>query len=201
MPADGVFGVLAAGRMESALTAEGTRKRDSIQANERDQGDPYRGSPPPDSLANDHHRFSFLLVRRFVISLTRSWVVAVRIAALATRTASEPGAKAATCGHAARSTRRARFRSTAPPRRFPATTASRSGPGARNTTTRFPWDERPSSRIRLISSERTSLAVSAGQTARRARPLRRRAPRIDRPARVRMRWRNPCTFARRRLFG
>lgn len=33
------------------------------------------------------------------------------------------------------------------------------------------------------------------------RPLRRRAPRIARPARVRMRKRNPCTLARRRLFG
>jgi hypothetical protein len=33
------------------------------------------------------------------------------------------------------------------------------------------------------------------------RPLRRRAARIERPARVRMRRRKPCTFARRRLFG
>ena len=41
----------------------------------------------------------------------------------------------------------------------------------------------------------------AGQTLIRARPLRRRAARIARPARVRMRSRNPCVFARRRLFG
>lgn len=33
------------------------------------------------------------------------------------------------------------------------------------------------------------------------RPLRRRAARMPRPARVRMRSRNPCTLARRRLFG
>ncbi len=33
------------------------------------------------------------------------------------------------------------------------------------------------------------------------RPLRRRALRIARPARVRMRRRKPCTLARRRLFG
>jgi hypothetical protein len=39
------------------------------------------------------------------------------------------------------------------------------------------------------------------QTLIRARPLRRRAARIARPARVRMRSRNPCVFARRRLFG
>ncbi len=41
----------------------------------------------------------------------------------------------------------------------------------------------------------------SGQTLTRARPLRRRAARIARPARVRMRSRNPCVFARRRLFG
>ena len=41
----------------------------------------------------------------------------------------------------------------------------------------------------------------AGQTLTRARPLRRRAARIARPARVRMRSRNPCVFARWRLFG
>jgi len=41
----------------------------------------------------------------------------------------------------------------------------------------------------------------AGQTLTRARPLRRRAASTARPARVRMRSRNPCVFARRRLFG
>jgi hypothetical protein len=40
-----------------------------------------------------------------------------------------------------------------------------------------------------------------GQTLTRPRPLRRRAERIARPALVRMRSRNPCVFARRRLFG
>jgi hypothetical protein len=38
-------------------------------------------------------------------------------------------------------------------------------------------------------------------TVRRERPLRRRAAKIARPARVRMRWRNPCVFARWRLLG
>jgi len=41
----------------------------------------------------------------------------------------------------------------------------------------------------------------AAQTLTRARPLRRRAASTARPARVRMRSRNPCVFARRRLFG
>ena len=39
------------------------------------------------------------------------------------------------------------------------------------------------------------------QTDRPLRPLRRRAERIDRPARVRIRSRKPCTLCRRRLFG
>ena len=40
-----------------------------------------------------------------------------------------------------------------------------------------------------------------GQAARRLRPLRRRADRIERPARVRIRNRNPWVLARRRVFG
>ena len=39
------------------------------------------------------------------------------------------------------------------------------------------------------------------ETLRRLRPLRRRAARIARPARVRMRSRKPWVFARRRVFG
>lgn len=41
----------------------------------------------------------------------------------------------------------------------------------------------------------------ATQAARRLRPLRRRPARMARPARVRIRSRNPWVFARRRLFG
>ena len=43
--------------------------------------------------------------------------------------------------------------------------------------------------------------AARAQTARLLRPLRRRADRMLRPARVRMRSRNPCTLWRRRLFG
>lgn len=42
---------------------------------------------------------------------------------------------------------------------------------------------------------------SRPQAESSSRPLRRRAARIARPARVRMRSRKPCVFARRRLFG
>jgi hypothetical protein len=43
--------------------------------------------------------------------------------------------------------------------------------------------------------------ASRAQTARLLRPLRRREDKMARPARVRMRSRNPCTLWRRRLFG
>ena len=43
--------------------------------------------------------------------------------------------------------------------------------------------------------------VPAGQADRRVRPLPRRADKMARPARVRMRVRKPCVRARRRLLG
>ena len=46
-----------------------------------------------------------------------------------------------------------------------------------------------------------SVATRTGQALSCARPLRRRAARMARPARVRIRSRKPWTFARRRLFG
>ena len=51
------------------------------------------------------------------------------------------------------------------------------------------------------SLELTSLVDPADQADRRVRPLSRRALRMDRPALVLMRARNPCLRARRRVFG
>jgi hypothetical protein len=42
---------------------------------------------------------------------------------------------------------------------------------------------------------------TTGQADRRARPRRRRAFKMAWPARVAMRWRNPCRLARFRLLG
>jgi hypothetical protein len=58
-----------------------------------------------------------------------------------------------------------------------------------------------SSPLREAPAVTAANAGCAGQTLTRARPLRRRAARTARPALVRMRSRNPCVFARRRLFG
>ena len=65
---------------------------------------------------------------------------------------------------------------------------------------RVPRAER---RVATKSARRRSRepAGSTGQADRRVRPLERRAARIDRPARVRIRRRKPWVLARRRLFG
>jgi hypothetical protein len=92
------------------------------------------------------------------------------------------------------------------------TSAGRSEPGS---TRRLPdTSDRPALLPRLLAaskSARRRIRAAAGsmsmrcrvrpQTLTRARPFRRRADRIARPARVRMRSRKPCVFARRRLFG
>ncbi len=67
--------------------------------------------------------------------------------------------------------------------------------------------EREARRPRRTAAVKSALrrmrwaAGSTGQAARRARPLRRRAERIERPARVRIRSRKPWVLARRRLLG
>ena len=53
----------------------------------------------------------------------------------------------------------------------------------------------------VVGGEHGDLMSALAQTARLLRPLRRRAEMMARPARVRMRRRNPCTLWRRRLFG
>ena len=67
-------------------------------------------------------------------------------------------------------------------------------------------DRRPPGALRLRSpgagaADSLRRAWAWLQAERRARPLARRAVRIARPARVRMRSRKPWVFARRRLFG
>jgi hypothetical protein len=114
-----------------------------------------------------------------------------------------------------RSRRRTRFRTTAgPTARLTTnpTSACRSEPGS---TSRLPDSSgRPALLPRLLAaskSARRRIRAAAGsmsmrwrsrpQTLTRARPFRRLAARTARPARVRMRSRKPCVFARRRLFG
>ncbi len=60
----------------------------------------------------------------------------------------------------------------------------------------------PSCLVSRLSTRNTStMRPKQDHTEILARPLRRRFERIERPARVRMRKRKPCTLWRRRLFG
>ena len=84
------------------------------------------------------------------------------------------------------------------------------GSASKRCSTRY---EHPQRRPRRTASWKSAFArIRAGagsitaprgaaQAESSARPLRRRAERIARPARVRMRSRKPCVLARRRLFG
>lgn len=113
----------------------------------------------------------------------------------------------------ARSRRRTVFRCTAFPTAFATMKPNRDGPPpSRSTTcsTVIRPGTRPPRRTALANSlARVTLFVRGSivrarrrnQAESSERPLRRRAPRIARPARVRMRSRKPCTFARRRLLG
>lgn len=87
------------------------------------------------------------------------------------------------------------------------------GPRSRAWSARNTWTtnrDRPARRPRRTTRRNSWFLVSraaAGSTAGRdqavscARPRRRREATMARPARVRMRSRNPCFLARRRLFG
>ena len=54
---------------------------------------------------------------------------------------------------------------------------------------------------RVLNRQARCALAATGYAESSVRPLRRRAPRMARPARVRIRRRKPCTLARRRLFG
>ena len=135
-----------------------------------------------------------------VISVIRSWVRASRMASRATRTTSCPSTpRGATSRIAARRTRRARFRL-----HRAADLLARDQRELPRTGSDKQYHPLPVDRLRIIEDALDRPGTHrCGQpeTLRRLRPLRRRAARIDRPARVRIRRRKPCVFARRRVFG
>jgi hypothetical protein len=115
-----------------------------------------------------------------------------------------------------RSRRRTLFRATAVPTARLTTKPTNGLCRDSGATSRCPeTSDRPARLPRLVAASKSarrriradagSIALAATrvrpQTLTRARPFRRRADRMARPARVRMRSRKPCVFARRRLFG
>ncbi len=122
-----------------------------------------------------------------------------------------------------RSRRRTRLRTTAPPTARDTANPTRARldrlagsvtvrglvtvrTSADRATRRWPGPRRRASAksVRRRSRESagsTQISDPIGQAESLSRPLARRAPRIARPALVRMRSRKPCVLARRRLFG
>ncbi len=95
--------------------------------------------------------------------------------------------------------RRARLRTTAPPTRRPATKATLPEPGATNTITRRPWTG--SADDSSVAGDEVVRVVAGAYAESLVRPFALRLARMARPARVRMRDRNPWVFLRLRLFG
>lgn len=150
MDPDRLLRVMRARGVEAALTAEPTRKDCAVNLDQHDERQTdRRPGRPHDATDGVHRRSTRARVSNSSNSVTRSWVFTPRIAARATSTTSlSSPARGASCCHAARRTRRARFRTTAPPTRRPATNATSPEPGATKATTLFPWDRRPSSSTR-----------------------------------------------------
>jgi hypothetical protein len=154
--------IVRARGIETALTAEPPRQHHAVQADRADErrtsrraGDPRRA---PQCSAHESTRAR---TSRSFNSATRSCVLAPLIAERATRTMSASRtARDRSSTQAARRTRLARFRATAPPTRRPATNATFPEPGATKATTRPAWNGRPSDRTRPTSGARVAAARS-----------------------------------------
>ena len=130
-----------------------------------------------------------------------------------TTTSAPAGIRSSRARRRCRSRRCTRCRTTAPPTARLTTKPTRASsrpPGRAKCTTRVPRATRCPRRTAVTKSSRRVSRAAAGSTGAvrsepqadsSVRPRRRRAAMIARPARVRMRSRNPWVRARRRLFG
>ena len=158
--------VARAGGGEPALPTQPAGKREPVERDRAEQDRPRGSADPPHDASNHLHRRTSSRSSSSVISSIRSWVRASRMVSRATTTTSRPSTPCgATSRRAARRTRRARFRCTAPPIFLPAMNADSPDPGATNNTTRFPCTGRPSRNTRWIAGVRTSRSAGDGQTA------------------------------------
>jgi len=161
---------------------------------------------------------------------SRSWPSVAEAAALAagsalTTTSAPTGSRGSRSRTRWRSRRITLCRWTDPPTALPTTNPTRAdsagsgtAAGSRCTTSVPRPARRPSRTVRVKSCLPVNRAAggsttwprvfvwivihaAVGQAESSRRPLRRRAPMIARPARVRIRSRKPCVLARRRLFG
>jgi hypothetical protein len=170
--ADRILRVMAAARLEPALATEHAGEREPIGSDQADRRSTQGRRQGPQDRAHRHRLTPFMTD---LISSATSCDRALAMASRATSTTSRSPSIGRASAHAARSTRRARLRCTAPPTRLPATTASRPLPGRSNTSTRDARCGLQVSRISSISRECTVTRSrrSNGQTRAALAPARR----------------------------
>jgi hypothetical protein len=153
---DGVLRVVRTRGVETALATEPPGERRAIHADEPDLERANGCASRPQGTAS-HEGTDGSRRSSSVISATRSRVFAPRMASRATMTTSFPSPTiGATSRQASLRIRLARLRSTAPPTRREATTATPLEPGARNSTTRSACNDRPTSNTLRTWDARTA---------------------------------------------
>ncbi len=211
----GLDGVLATGRHESTRRQPQRGHHVSVELDHVHHRAPWRGAEIAKPGSHRRAVISLCERRRPDTNCSRRRADdASRLPGSARITTRSAGSRSSTTVRATCRNRRAtRWRSTAEPTDLPTTKPIR-GPAAplgsrRRCTTRSGCAARtpcltvaPNSVDRVIRycAGSTSLPEQTQAVSER-RPLRRRPVTIARPARVRIRRRNPCTRARRRLFG
>jgi hypothetical protein len=209
VPPQGHRAVLAAGRQEATARCQQRTYPDAVTADQGQQAAGHR------AWARFRRRRCHLVTRSSARSRSAASSEKLRPAAdgAARRTSLLPaGSRRRRSCIRWRSRRRTRLRTTALPTPREIMNPTRDGAatdrtGVRRCTTTEPRAARRPCRTARENSGRRRNREAAGSTSlpaqadSSARPLRRRAARIARPARVRMRSRNPWVLARRRLFG
>src|ERR1700733_4347200 len=208
--------VLAAGRAEPACRQTHRRHVRPVQLDQQDRC-PHR-QPAKGPHPGPHRRpfgSTWARVNPARSSCSRRAEIAFRLPGNARITIRSPGSSSVITLRATwRSRRATRCRCTADPTDFPTTSPIR-GPGSLSWSHRFActtmsrstartpfFTVEPNSADRVIRCRAGSTVVfRPAQAVSVRRPLRRRFDTTARPARVRIRSRNPCTRDRLRLFG
>ena len=163
------FGRVGGARgVESASPGQERPQRRAIERDQAEHGETERS---PEGSDHRGSRISPACANNVSISSISSGALAAPNGPRATSTMSKSArTRGASALQASRSSRRARFRATAPPTRFPETHAARAGPlpGATYTNTRPDLRVVPSRRTRRISDEDRSRPGRSGAELRAA---------------------------------
>jgi hypothetical protein len=160
---DGLLRVLRATRVEAALSAEHPAERRAIDPYGCDQQDARGSSGPPQRVADPAHAITPARCRERSTSARTSSRPAPTISGRATNMIQWPvSTRGRTPRQASRMSRRARFRTTAPPTLREHANAARLSPSTPSTytVTRFPESRRPWDMTRRTSTVRLMLGAA-----------------------------------------